>query len=724
MSITGAPHVLIISHDVVGPKMAGPGIRYWELARVLARALPVVLAIPNAAWMPDVGVQVWSYRPDAWESLAPVAEAARTIVLCGDVLAWFPQLMQGKTPLVVDGYDPHPLETLALFAGTPEQAQRHQERERILAMQCRAGDFFICASERQRDWWIGLLEANGRINAQTYQADPALRRLVDVVPFGLPAQPPQHTKPVLKGVAPGIDSEAKVILWGGGLWEWLDPLTLLRAFPRVLERYPEARLVFPGTQHPNTDVPAMRMHTRAVQLAHDLGLQPYVFFGEWTPYADWQNYLLEADVGVALHFDTLETRMAFRTRVLDYIWVGLPMILTEGDATGDLVAQHGLGRLVAFEDVDGVAEALLDVLAQPRETWEARFSTLRVQLRWERAAEPLVRFCQAPYYAADRTGFCATVKCEDRMTLSDKNILQQIESLEWYHTLDLGSGITTPGDYDHRPYLRYYGFPDNLTGKTALNVGDASGFFSFELERRGAKVTAVDLPAWFAHDFGPCYRPDKTGDEGARYLHSPFLLATQLLHSSVEKVEMSVYDLDPEKMGLFDVVFCGSMLLHITDPIRALWRLQSVTREVAIITTVIYPDTSSEPLAQFVGHHRGDGWWFPNRACFEMMVKSAGFAGWEWYADFRLDYRDGRPGLYHGVIRAWNTPVKPAWLDAISSPAQDLPECDPTASTGIAQTLRERDAEIARLQALVDGYERGRFIRLMKWLRARAQRRS
>lgn len=716
-------HILVISHDVIGPRMAGPGIRYWELARVLAQTLPVTLATPNVAQMPDAGVRLWSYQPGIWETLAPVVAETAAIVLCGDVLDWFPQLLQGQAPLVVDGYDPHPLETLALFAGTPEQAQRHQERERILQLQCRAGDFFLCASERQRDWWLGLLEATGRVNVQIYQADPSLRRLVDLVPFGLPVEPPQHTKPVMRGVLPGIDSAARIILWGGGLWEWLDPLTLLRAFPQVLARCPEARLVFPGTQHPNTAVPAMGMYPRAMQLVEDLGLQPYVFFGEWVPYTDWQNYLLEADVGVALHFDTLETRMAFRTRVLDYIWAGLPMVLTRGDATGDLVAQHALGHLVDFEDVDGVAAALLDVLAQPRAAWEARFPEVRAQLAWERAAEPLARFCRAPHYAADRLRPYITIKHEGVMEFSRQDILQQIESLEWYHTLDLGNGITTPGDYDHRPYLPYYGLPDDLTGKTALDVGAASGFFSFEMERRGARVTAVDLPAWFSHDFGPCYQPDKTAEEGRRYLHSPFSLAKQLLNSAVEKVEMSVYDLDPEKLGTFDLVFCGSMLLHITDPIRALWRLQSVTREVAIITTVISQEDSSKPVAEFVGHHRGDGWWFPNRACFEAMVQSAGFTGWEWYADFQLDYRNGTPGPYHGVIRAWNTPVKPSWLDVVLSPQPSaVPSQVPAASAHVdlSQALSERDAEIARLRALVAGYERGRFMRLMKWLRGSA----
>jgi len=409
--VTATDPILIISHDVVGPKMAGPGIRYWELAHVLTQFFPVVLATPNAAQMPDVGLQLWTYQPGVWESIAPVVEAARAIVLCGDVLAWFPQLRQGTRPLVIDGYDPQTLETLAMFTGMPEQAQRHQGRERILQMQCRAGDFFICASERQRDWWLGLLEAAGRINIHTYNADSSLRQLIDVVPFGLPSRSPQHNNQVLKGVWPGIGLHDKVILWGGGLWQWLDPLTAIRAVAQIREQRDDVRLVFPGTRHPNVTVPEMPMVDQSKALAEALGLLGrYVFFGDWVAYNVWPDYLLEADMGLSLHFDTLETRMAFRTRVLDYIWAGLPMVLTEGDTTGDLMAQSSLGRLVAFEDVDGVAEALLDVLAQPRTAWEPRFGELRAQLTWERAAAPLVEFCRAPYFAADKNSSAIVVE--------------------------------------------------------------------------------------------------------------------------------------------------------------------------------------------------------------------------------------------------------------------------------------------------------------------------
>jgi len=295
-------------------------------------------------------------------------------------------------------------------------------------------------------------------------------------------------------------------------------------------------------------------------------------------------------------------------------------------------------------------------------------------------------------------------------TLDTEELRKQVDSLHWYHTVDLGQGVVTPGIYDHRSYLHLYGIPQDLTGKRVLDVGAASGFFSFEMERRGAQVTAIDLPAWFDHDFGPCYEPDQSEDEGLRYLQEPILLAKKALGSKIEKIETSIYDLSPETVGLFDLVFCGSLLLHLTDPMRALWALQSVTQEQAIIATVVHPDPTPEPLALFVGHHRGDVWWYPNRACLEAMTQSAGFSSWEWISSFQLDYRDGQPGPYHGVIRAWKEKESSA-PTAETRPGTNIKTQDE--QTELIQALAERDAEIARLRQLVTGYEQGRVMRLM-----------
>ena len=115
------------------------------------------------------------------------------------------------------------------------------------------------------------------------------------------------------------------------------------------ERHPRLKLVFPGTRHPNPAMAGMPNQVDAAKaLAAELGvMDTAVFFGDWVPYADWPHVLQESDVALTLHFDTVETRLAFRSRVLEYIWAGLPIVATAGDATSDLVAGHGLGVVTA-----------------------------------------------------------------------------------------------------------------------------------------------------------------------------------------------------------------------------------------------------------------------------------------------------------------------------------------------------------------------------------------
>jgi glycosyltransferase involved in cell wall biosynthesis len=390
--------------------MAGPGIRYFHLARVLAAQQPVTLAVPGDA-APDweeVSFTVAAYRPGVWASLAPLVAAADAVLLPGDTAALFPELAAADVVMIIDGYDPVVAEWLATHAHLPleQQAEPWRDRRERQAVQFRLGDFFICASERQRDWWLGLLEAHGRINPATYRGDLTLRGLVDVVPYGLPAAPPVSTRPLIKGVWPGIDATDVVILWGGGLWPWLDPLTAIRAVDRVCRERDDVRLVFPGTRHPNPALATMPdRRAAAMQLADNLGLTGrHVFFGDWVAYADWPNVLLESDVALSLHCDTLETRLAFRSRVLEYLWAGLPVVLTRGDATAELAVAYGVAWTVAAGDDAGVAAAILAALAADHRTRTAAAERARRELTWEAAAAPLAAFCLKPRRAPDRDG--------------------------------------------------------------------------------------------------------------------------------------------------------------------------------------------------------------------------------------------------------------------------------------------------------------------------------
>jgi hypothetical protein len=160
-----------------------------------------------------------------------------------------------------------------------------------------------------------------------------------------------------------------------------------------------------GTLRPDERVRQHRAVAETIALSQELGVYGRtVFFNEWVAYADRESYLLEADLGVSLHRDHLEARFSFRTRFLDYVWAGLPMVVTRGDVLSDQVQSHGLGRVVEPGDVEGVAQAIVDLLDTPnlREACRVRFEPLVAQYRWEVATRPLVEFCASPRFAPDK----------------------------------------------------------------------------------------------------------------------------------------------------------------------------------------------------------------------------------------------------------------------------------------------------------------------------------
>ena len=167
---------------------------------------------------------------------------------------------------------------------------------------------------------------------------------------------------------PGIGADDKILLWPGGIWNWFDPLTVIRAVHELSRRRDDVRLYFLGVKHPNPEMPDMAMAGEAVALADELGLRDRVVFFNfgWVPYAERGRYLLEADVAVSAHFDDIETRFAFRTRLLDCLWAGLPVVTTRGDTLGELIVAGGAGSAVDVGDVDGWVEALESLLDDAR----------------------------------------------------------------------------------------------------------------------------------------------------------------------------------------------------------------------------------------------------------------------------------------------------------------------------------------------------------------------
>jgi glycosyltransferase involved in cell wall biosynthesis len=204
---------------------------------------------------------------------------------------------------------------------------------------------------------------------------------------------------------PVIGPDDKVILWGGGIYNWFDPLTLIHAVDRLRGDHPEIRLFFMGLKHPNPGVPDMRIAWETRQLSERLGLTgTHVFFNEgWVPYAERADYLLDADVGVSTHFLHIETAYSFRTRILDYLWASLPIVATDGDTFGTLIREHDLGRVVPPEDVEALTEALREMLVETgaRAAVRGNIEAFAREYRWSRTLAPLVEFCRHPRRAPD-----------------------------------------------------------------------------------------------------------------------------------------------------------------------------------------------------------------------------------------------------------------------------------------------------------------------------------
>ncbi|MCU4185560.1 glycosyltransferase family 4 protein [Acidiferrimicrobium sp. IK] len=399
--------VLVVATDPLQDRMPGPAIRAWHLAEVLAADHDVTLAGTAGVTRSHPGMRVVAADRPGRAGLLSSADVA--IVPAGVLHEW-PEIEAAPIPVVVDLYDPYHLENLEPAAASGEEATRAGRDRRVDAMRSaidrhlRRGDFFLCASERQRDFWLGSLASAGRVNPYTYDAGPGMDALIAVVPFGLSAAPAVRTGPRLRERIAGIGAGDPVLLWAGGVYNWFDPLSLVRAVDLLRSDVPDVRLVFLGMGHPNPAVPAMRMAAETRRLALDLGLRDrHVFFNEgWVPYEQRASYLLDADVGVSTHLDHIEARFSFRTRVLDYLWAGLPMVLTGGDVLADLVAGEGLGQAVAPGDVDGIRSALRSVLASPDRPDAERFAAVAERFRWDRVAAPLAAFCADPRPAPDR----------------------------------------------------------------------------------------------------------------------------------------------------------------------------------------------------------------------------------------------------------------------------------------------------------------------------------
>jgi glycosyltransferase involved in cell wall biosynthesis len=379
-------------------------MRYLEMGRALSEDLDVTLAIPNQTTISVPGIIFTEYHEERPESLKKLVDNSDVVLISSNLLDRYPFLWRTQARVVVDFYDPFVLENLHYYVDEPFESQESLNKQSVdfTNQLARIGDFYICGNDRQRDYWLGVLTANGRVNPVNFKKDPSLRELIDVVGMGFPNRKPQPNN-LFRGIHPLIPAEARIVLWGGGIWDWLDPLTLIKAWPKVVHEYPEARLILLGTRHPNPNIPRHKMVTQAQTLAEEIGEKDKsIIFFEWLSYQDREALLCDADIGITLHPVHIETRYSIRTRILDYLWAQIPIVVTDGDITSEWVRQFKIGEVVPQFDVEAVARALISILSKPKDSWAPAFEPLGERFSWSRVVSPLRKYCSQGSYAPDR----------------------------------------------------------------------------------------------------------------------------------------------------------------------------------------------------------------------------------------------------------------------------------------------------------------------------------
>jgi glycosyltransferase involved in cell wall biosynthesis len=335
--------------------------------------------MPHAPDAPPEGVDWAAFAHQDPRTLRPHLEWADAVIAQPQWPAVTRELARSGCRLIFDLYVPEPFELLEAHAGKRAGVRRaHQELALDrLADAARVGHHLICASERQRDLWVGFLLASRVLGPEIYSRAPDLRSVIDVVPLGVPSSPPAP--------GPALEIEGPIVLWNGGIYPWFDAESVIRAMPLVRD---DARLVFMGRGRHEA---AVRATASAEALVASLGLGERVVFNDaWVPYGERGAWLLQADCAVSAHVDHLETRFAVRTRLMDCLWAGLPMVCTEGDELAARVAAEGLGVTVPERDPTAIAAGIETVLARGRDAYAEAMARVAAEFEWSRVVGPIV----------------------------------------------------------------------------------------------------------------------------------------------------------------------------------------------------------------------------------------------------------------------------------------------------------------------------------------------
>ena len=366
-------------------KVEGGGLRCWGLARGMKinnDQLDITIAYNENYKKPKTFVDSYeSIQLRVWnmDTLAELLVEFDTIIVSycmGQLSVSVASLIRTDQQLVLDCYVPIYVEVSARDSKNveAEYAAFHGDIGRWSHVLAR-GDFFLCASDAQRAYYRGVLSAIGRLNPANYNQE-----LILIVPYGIYREKAVAThKPITELIGKNADSYKKV-LWFGGIYPWFDLRQLVSAVKKVNATTP-AKLIIVGARNPFNQHPDfISRYEELVAYIASNHLQDIVIMQDWVSFSDRANWYLDSDLVVVFNRAGVENSLAWRTRLVDFIWADLPIITNAGDPLGEDLIMHEAAARFSGDTAEAIAKNLEMLLGD-----EARLAKLRANIEKRKA---------------------------------------------------------------------------------------------------------------------------------------------------------------------------------------------------------------------------------------------------------------------------------------------------------------------------------------------------
>lgn len=389
----------------VDKNLVGTAVIYKKIADILIRkGYKVSMVIPGETDIVDPDIKFCFYEEENNKKLISSASLVVFGAYPPPQPLWF--AYQKKKTIMTYLWSVAPIGSLEFkdFASHNKQKELHNYITASFNLSLLLSDKIFCRDRQVHTLLWGSLTSLGRVNLDNYLQHKKLRNIIEEAPFGLDKTSPKHKRDVYRGQYKKITQSDFLLMWNGGVWNWNDGQTLVKAMKRLQKE--KVKLIFQGFRHPDKEQKLSREAKKTLQIAKTSGLiNKNIFFpDQWIPFHQRGNYLTECDVGVVSSPDIPEASLFLKTRVYDYLWGELPIILNECEAFAPIIEEKELGLVAKTGDARDWAGKIRQLKSNRtlRNKIIKNIRNYKKELTWNKTLKPVERYLDRPTRLKDK----------------------------------------------------------------------------------------------------------------------------------------------------------------------------------------------------------------------------------------------------------------------------------------------------------------------------------